>query len=386
MRRRAPIVLAITAAGLLALAGCGSHTATTTRTVTTTTAKPPAAAGTLWLCFPGRAGDPCSGNLATTVIRADGSRSIQKPKPAADPPIDCFYVYPTVSNEKTGNAPLQVDLPLLFVAQAQAERFSQVCKVYAPVYRQVTNPALTDPSLHPNDQEAYGDVLAAWRDYLAHDNHGRGVVLIGHSQGAYILKHLVKTVIDRSPAERRLLVSAILLGGQVLGANTPADSGDFAHVPTCSSPSATGCVIAYSSFDRKPPPGAMFGRDASPATHVLCVNPSAPGTAATRPVTPLFPTALMSLVGATGNVTAKTPWVAFPDQYTARCARSGTASWLQITQTHVPGDKRPVVHAMLGPGWGLHLTDVNIALADLVGVVGSESRAFTKPGAKHSSG
>ncbi len=62
-------------------------------------------------------------------------------------------------------------------------------------------------------------MLAAWRDYLAHDNHGRGVVLIGHSQGAYVLKHLVKTVIDRSPAERRLLVSAILLGGQVLDAN-----------------------------------------------------------------------------------------------------------------------------------------------------------------------
>ncbi len=66
-------------------------------------------------------------------------------------------------------------------------------------------------------------MLAAWRDYLAHDNHGRGVVLIGHSQGAYVLRHLVKTVIDRSPAQRRLLVSAILLGGQVLEANGPGD-------------------------------------------------------------------------------------------------------------------------------------------------------------------
>ncbi len=138
-------------------------------------------------------------------------------------------------------------------------------------------------------------MLAAWRDYLAHDNHGRGVVLIGHSQGAYILKHLVKTVIDRSPAERRLLVSAILLGGQVLAANGPADSGDFAHVPPCSSPSATGCAIAYSSFDRKPPRGAMFGRDASTATHVLCVNPANPGSAAAEPVTPLYPTALMTV-------------------------------------------------------------------------------------------
>ena len=87
----------------------------------------------------------------------------------------------------------------------------------------------------------------------------------------------------------------------------------------------------------------------------------------------------MTLVGASGNVSAKTPWVSFPGQYTARCERSGTASWLQITQTHIPGDDRPVVHPMLGPKWGLHLTDVNIALADLVRVVGVESRAFARP-------
>ncbi len=378
MRRRASVRL-IAVVGLcltgIALAGCGAHRSVV---ATTTVTRPPAAHRTLWLCFPGRAADPCAGSLATTVIRANGSKTVETPARPADPPIDCFYVYPTVSNENTGNAPLQIGLPQLFVAQAQAAPFSRVCKVYAPVYRQITNPALTDPSLHPNAREAYGDVLAAWRDYLAHDNHGRGVVLIGHSQGAYVLKHLVKTVIDRSPAERRLLVSAILLGGQVLGANHPGGPGDFAHVPPCSAPSSLGCVIAYSSFDRKPPRGAMFGRDASPATHVLCVNPSVPGSAAAEAVTPLYPTALMSLVGAAGSVSAKTPWVSFPGQYTARCERSGTASWLQITQTHVPGDDRPVVHAMLGPGWGLHLTDVNIALTDLVGVVGAESRAFTR--------
>jgi hypothetical protein len=377
MRRRAFVRL-VGIAGLclasVALTACGAH-----RTAVTTTVQkpPPAAHRTLWLCFPGRAADPCSGSLATTVVRANGSKAVETPKQPADPPIDCFYVYPTVSNENTGNAPLRIGLSQLFVAQAQAGPFSQVCKVYAPVYRQITNPALTNPALHPNAREAYGDVLAAWRDYLAHDNHGRGVVLIGHSQGAYILKYLVKTVIDRSPSERRRLVSAILLGGQVLGANSAADSGDFAHVPACSSRSATGCVIAYSSFDRKPPPGARFGRDLSAATHVLCVNPSDPGSVAAEPVTPLYPTALMTLVGASGSVEAKTPWVSFPDQYTARCERSGTASWLQITQTHIPGDDRPVVHAMLGPGWGLHLTDVNIALADLVGVVRAESRTFT---------
>ena len=112
--------------------------------------------------------------------------------------------------------------------------------MYAPVYRQITNRGLTTRSLHANPLLAYSSVVSAWRDYLAHDNHGRGVVLIGHSQGAYILKHLVQTAIDPRPTERRLLVSAILLGGQVLAGNSPAARGDFKHVPPCAPPPRRG--------------------------------------------------------------------------------------------------------------------------------------------------
>jgi hypothetical protein len=377
MRGRAPVLLVL-ALGLLAGCGGGSKATTTT---TTTTAKAAAAGHTVWLCFPGKAADPCSSGLDTTVVKADGSTSLEDVQPAANPPIDCFYVYPTVSDENRGNADLKIQLPEVFVAEAQAERFSQDCKVYAPVYRQITNRGLTTPSLHARPLEAYDDVLRAWNDYLAHDNHGRGVVLIGHSQGAYILKHLVKTVVDRSLAERRLLVSAILLGGQVLGGNTPADTGDFTNVRPCSSVSDTGCVIAYSSFGQTPPAHARFGRDASHTTHVLCVNPASPGSNASTAVTPLFPSALLQLAGSRLGVTVKpvsTPWVAYPGLYTVQCRRSGTASWLQVTSTHVAGDTRPLVRPLFGAGWGLHATDVNIALANLVDVVAAEAKAYAK--------
>ncbi len=43
---------------------------------------------------------------------------------------------------------------------------------------------------HAGDGPRHGgdrDVKAAWNDYLARDNKGRGVVLIGHSQGSLIL-------------------------------------------------------------------------------------------------------------------------------------------------------------------------------------------------------
>jgi Protein of unknown function (DUF3089) len=367
MRRLVPALLV---AGAL-LAGCGGH-----KTAATTTAAK-AARKTVWLCLPGRAADPCRTSLATTVVHADGTRSVERPRLPARPPIDCFYVYPTVSDEPTGNASLSVGLSEILVAEAQAAPFSQVCKVYAPVYRQITNRGLVTPSLNASPTLAYGDVLAAWRDYVAHYNRGRGVVLIGHSQGAYVLKHLVTTVIDRSAPQRRLLVSAILLGGQVHAANTPAGrGGDFAHVPPCASPTATGCVIAYSSFDRMPPVGAMFGRSRIPGTHIVCVNPAAPGSSVTAPVTPLFPATVLRFTGAKVNVS--TPWVAYPGLYTARCEQSGNASWLQITPTGLPGDARPVVRPTLGAGWGLHLVDVNIALADLVSVVRDESRVFAR--------
>jgi hypothetical protein len=359
---RRPALLALL---LVALAGCGSKTAVTT----TTTAAAPRAPKTVWLCFPGKQPDPCVTSLATTYVGPHGVTHVERPRLAANPPVDCFYVYPTVSNEDRGNADRAIGLRQILVAQTQAARFSQVCKVYAPVYRQITDRGLTDRSLHANPLLAYNDVLAAWRDYLAHWNHGRGVVLLGHSQGSYVLKHLLSTVIDRSPAQRRLLVSAIVLGGQV-------HSNDFRHIPPCASATATGCVIAYSSFGRKPPPGAMFGRSRIPGTHIVCVNPARPGATASEPVTPLFPSLLLGLTGMSGGSAVSTPWVAYPDLYTARCERSGNASWLQITRRPIPNDPRPTVRPLFGAGWGLHATDVNIALADLVNVVRSEARAY----------
>ena len=50
-------------------------------------------------------------------------------------------------------------------------------------------------------------------------------------------------------------------------------------------------------------------------------------------------------------------------------------AWLQITPV-ANGDTRPAAHAMNGAGWGLHPLDVNIALFELVGLVGSEANAY----------
>ncbi len=63
---------------------------------------------TLWLCGPAAADDACTGALDATVVAADGTRSVEPFVPDHDPPIDCFYVYPTVSQAGSRNAPLEV--------------------------------------------------------------------------------------------------------------------------------------------------------------------------------------------------------------------------------------------------------------------------------------
>jgi hypothetical protein len=339
-----------------------------------TTAAGAAAPSIVWLCKPGLANDPCTEGLDATLESADGSTHVVRTAVAKNPPIDCFYVYPTVSTETTVNADLAVQPAETDVAVAQASRFSQYCRVYAPMYRQVTLSGLGHDSPAATAL-AYNGVQAAFLYYLQHYNRGRGIVFIGHSQGSAVLIPLLRNEVDTKPAVRKLLVSAMLMGGNVTVPIGKTVGGSFTHIPACTSRTETGCVIAYSSFDQPPPPNSLFGRPgqgvsalsgqtATAGLQVLCVNPAAPsgGSAALEPY---FPTS-----------TGSTPWISYPGLYTAQCMSVGGATWLQVTTITTPGDTRPVESQVLGPTWGLHLVDVNIALGDLVSLAGSEAAAY----------
>jgi hypothetical protein len=332
--------------------------------------------------------DPCRGSLTTTVTAADGTSTVERAKPARKPKVDCFYVYPTVSHQSTTNANLHIDPEERAIAVWQASRFSQVCRVFAPMYRQLTVAAILGgtPSQHALDR-AYADVKNAWHDYLAHYNKGRGVVLIGHSQGSGLLKELAADEIDRKRSLRRRLVSALLLGGNVIVKKGSRVGGDFQRIPACASATENGCVVAYSSFSEEPPPDALFGRvggalsTGNPATDgVLCVDPTAltGEGGALRPyfVTSPFPPPIGGVTGPTPE--APTPWVSFPSLYSAHCESADGANWLQIDDVAGPGDTRPIVQTLLPPTWGLHLVDVNIALGNLVTLAKREAAAFVK--------
>jgi DUF3089 family protein len=345
------------------------------------------ASSTVWLCRPGQVGDPCAYDPAVTSVTAEGTTSVSTPQPTpASHAFDCFYVYGTVSTEPGNNADLVIQPAEIGAAVAQASQFSQVCDVWAPMYRQATSSALKRGAvLRPSVVgTAYDSLLAAWKDYLAHDNHGRPIVFIGHSQGAAMLIRLLRSQVDPSPSLRQRMVSAIILGGNVQVPVHGDVGGSFKNIPMCGSASQTGCVIAYSSFGSPPPSAAFFGRPgqgvslqsgqtAKAGQQVACVNPVTFSSQAGG-LQPLF----LRLTSRVPHVRVTTPWVSYPGLYSARCEQGGGASWLQVTATPAPGDLRPTVSISpaLGPAWGFHLADVNLALGNLVADVGSEEAAY----------
>ncbi len=134
-------------------------------------------------------------------------------------------------------------------------------------------------------------------------------------------------------------------------------------------------MIAFSTFDHTPPPNSLFGRARKPGEQVLCTNPAAlAGGSGT--LEPNFPTHLNGLFGVGNLAGAATPWVSYPDLFSARCENIGGASWLNVSDIRKPGDIRPELHDSLGPTWGLHLYDGNIALDNLTDIVRSEAAAY----------
>lgn len=351
-------------------------------------------AKTVWLCRPGQHPDPCTPGLSTTVYSPTLKKlGVEHPKQVPHPAIDCFYVYPTVSDQKTGNANLHVDPEERSIALYQAARYSQYCRVFAPMYRQETlaGIGLSKPTTKPNPAIAYADVQNAFETYLKKYNQGRGFVLIGHSQGSFVLRELIANEVDRKPAVRRLLVSAILMGGNVLVKKGKQIGGDFKHTPGCTKAAQLGCVIAFSTFDQPVPTPSLFGRPTgilgtkgSKGDVVLCTDPAALAGASGL-LDPIFPSqpfdpkstlaAGIALLGLKQPMPA-TVWSTEPGSYRAHCSSANNANVLEISA--VRGAKTPQPSPT--PEWGLHLLDANIALGNLISIVKSETAAFVESG------
>jgi pimeloyl-ACP methyl ester carboxylesterase len=348
-----------------------------------------------WLCRPGRQ-DACATDLSTTVISADGKLTHEDWAVNPNAKIDCFYVYPTVSTDPGGNSTMVLGAEQKAVARVQFARFASKCRVYAPLYRQVTLTALRAAlggSPIPVDRAlAYNDVLDAWNYYLENDNHGRGVVLVGHSQGSSVLTALIKNEIDGKPVQSRI-VSALLLGTSLPVPKGQDVGGTFQHMPLCHTANQTGCVITYASFRASTPPPASshFGKVTGGGMISACTNPAALGGGSGELHSYLRTngSGIVSAAEVAPGPWVKdaqpitTPFVSVPGMLTAECVANDSASYLAITVHSDPASPRAsdiagdvVVGGQVLADWGLHLIDVNLAMGNLVDIVGRQSKAY----------
>lgn len=366
-------------------------------------AAPPAAAMTpndygdekSWLCRPGRKGDACDVDLTTTVIAADGSMTREAFTPNPKAPIDCFYVYPTVSTDTGMNSDMTADPAETNVVLQQFARFASRCRTFAPMYRQVTlaglRQRLAGGGVSFDNGVHYTDVRDAWRSYLQRDNQGRGVILVGHSQGAYILTELLRQEIDGKPIQKQL-VAAYLLGATFPVAKGQDVDGALKSIPLCRKPAQIGCVVNFSAFRSTVPPPAntLFGKATDAAQSGSCTHPAALGGGRAPLHAYLFATGRqIAMAGAnTTWVTGKTvdtPFVSVPGLLSATCAANEHATYLEITVNGNPADPRTDdIGGDLGipgkpiPMWGLHLIDVNLVMGDLLSLADQQTKAYLR--------
>ncbi|MGX1806073.1 DUF3089 domain-containing protein [Nocardia sp. NPDC055321] len=351
---------------------------------------PTPSAKPVWLCKPELSADPCDLPLRTTDL---GTGAVSDPPPVAeqDKPVDCFYLYPTVSNQVALNQDPVAQPEVRSIAEFQAARFSNQCRVFAPVYRQVTLTALplelaTGVGLI---QLAYQDVVDAWNDYLANDNHGRGVIIISHSQGTLMARKLIREQVDPDPQLRSLLVGAFLMGGNVTTARGSTAGGDFATIPLCTGRGEYGCVVAYSVAQNDPLLSLFGNADLSlismrwglphgPGYQVACTDPAIlSGDDTPQPVTvPSAPYAfgiISILLGYTtfpGTLpTSDSAWTSTASRGTGSCQERDGYNFYKVSM-------RGTDHLNEIPLFESHLVDINFGYDRLVSIAEQQIHAW----------
>ena len=357
-----------------------------------------------WLCWPGQ-DDACAIDNTTTVVAADGTMTTETWQANPDAAIDCFYVYPTVSNDPGVISDMVANDEERRVVAQQLARFGSQCRVFAPLYRQFTLTALRAVVMGaalpsgPRPNTGYQDVVDAWNHYLEHENKGRGVVLIGHSQGSGVLTQLIANEIDGKPVQDRL-ISALLIGTN-LPVKRGEATGTFKSVPLCQAPGQIGCAVSYVSFraDQPPPANSRFGVITGAGAETMeaaCVNPAA--LAGGKADLHAYLASSGTLLGSSDAPAAwvkdgpevTTPFVSVPGLLSAECVRKDGFHYLAVTTNADPADPRTdsiagdvAQNGVVAQDWGLHLIDVNLAMGDLVKMVETQGAAYLAKHAHH---
>ncbi len=299
----------------------------------------------LWLARPGKlAGDPT--HWLPSGVTADGA------VPAA-----VFYVHPTSYYDRTSwNAALSDAVTAAHTdgfARVQASAFNAATQLWAPRYRQATFGALlTDaPAGRQALDAAYRDVSAAFDQFVAASDPSLPIVIVGHSQGALHVIHLLQDRVAGTALAGRV-AAVYILGWPVSIAHDLPEMG----LPACAGPAQSGCVMSWMSyaepadtsgtlgvFDRMPGLDGRSRRDSA----ILCTNPLNGGAGNNAPASANLGTLLPEIAVDGGGL--------IPGMVPARCSPQG---FLLIG----PG---PQLGPGVMPGNNYHIYDVALFWANL---------------------
>ncbi len=228
-------------------------------------------------------------------------------KPGDKPPAAVFFIHPTSYIDRAHwNAPLDDpranEYARVFL-KGQASAFNEIGEIWAPRYRQATFGAFLTSQ---KDAEqaldfAYGDVLAAFQEFLKEVGPDRPIILAGHSQGALHLERLLREQVAGKPLAKRI-VAAYVVGWPISKtADLPA-----LGFPECTTADQAQCILSWQSYAEPADPSqvldifdATTGLDGRPRkdSAMVCTNPvtgTANGTAdASANLGTLVPTAAL---------------------------------------------------------------------------------------------
>ena len=271
------------------------------------------AASAMWLARPGNTvGDP------TTWLPSGV---------APGPPLQAavFYVHPTTYYDRTTwNAALDNPVtatPTAAFARIQATAFNAAAQMWAPRYRQATFGALltSAPAGQKALAAAYGDVLAAFDQFLAEADPSLPIVIVGHSQGALHVMHLLKDRVAGTALARR--IAAVYVPGWPVSI---AHDLPAMGLPACTAPEQSGCVLSWMSYAEPAEPSDMLGAYARlpgldgqsrKGSAILCTNPLTGGTGGSAPASANLGTLLPEMSPTGGGL--------IPGMVPARCSPQG---------------------------------------------------------------
>ena len=166
--------------------------------------------------------------------------------------IDVFYVYPTLlidSKDQRWNISVQDSSHrkevLDYAVKFQASAWAESGRMYVPYYQQAH--IRSYDSLENGGRDAllfaYADIKAAFEYYLKNYNHGRGIILAGHSQGSTHINLLLKDFFDGKALQKQLVAAYIP------GIGIP--SNEFKTIPFLTNAKEIGGFVTWNTFKKK---------------------------------------------------------------------------------------------------------------------------------------